>query len=74
MKTFSYLWQYIAEFFSEWEMFQTKDVEKTKTHIFWSIIFSPENRDVCEVMCENMVHSDSPRMTMYYGARTLNAG
>jgi hypothetical protein len=24
MKTFVHLWQYISEFFSEWEMFQTK--------------------------------------------------
>jgi hypothetical protein len=28
MKTFSHLWQYLDEFFLEWEMFQTKVVEK----------------------------------------------
>jgi hypothetical protein len=30
MKTFSHLWQYLAEFFLEWEMFQIKAVEKIK--------------------------------------------
>ena len=34
MKTFLHLWQYLAEFFLEWEMFQVKVVEKIKTHIF----------------------------------------
>jgi hypothetical protein len=28
MKTFSYLWQYVAEFFVEWEMFQINFAEK----------------------------------------------
>ena len=39
MKTHRHLWQYLAHFFLEWEMFQTKGVEKIKTHIFCSIIF-----------------------------------
>ena len=39
MKTFSHLWQYLAEFFVEWEMFQIKVVEKIKTHILCSITF-----------------------------------
>jgi hypothetical protein len=30
--TYAHLWQYLAEFFSEWEMFQTKVVEKIKTY------------------------------------------
>ena len=33
MKTFSRLWQYLAEFFLEWEIFQIKIVQKIKTHI-----------------------------------------
>ena len=32
MKSCIYLWQYLAEFFFEWEIFQTKIVEKIKTH------------------------------------------
>jgi hypothetical protein len=37
MKTFSYLWQYLANFFLEWEIFQTKVVEKIKIHILFSV-------------------------------------
>ena len=39
MKTFSHLWQYLAEVFLEWKMFQTKVVEKIKTHILCSVTF-----------------------------------
>jgi hypothetical protein len=42
MKKFSYLWKYLPEFFLEWEMFQTKVVEKIKTHILRSMSFFPE--------------------------------
>jgi hypothetical protein len=45
MKTCVHFWSYLSEFFLEWEMFQTKDVEKIKTHILCSITLS-ENRDV----------------------------
>jgi hypothetical protein len=34
-------WSYLAQFFLEWEIFQTKVVEKIKTHILCSINFSP---------------------------------
>jgi hypothetical protein len=40
MKTCVYLWQYLAEFFLEWEIFQAKNVEKLKTHILSSVTFS----------------------------------
>ena len=33
MKTYVHLW-YLAEFFSEWEMFQIKVVEELKTYIY----------------------------------------
>jgi hypothetical protein len=39
VKTDVHLWQYLAEFFLQWEMFQTKVVEKIKTHILCSITF-----------------------------------
>ena len=39
MKTYVHLWQYLAEYFLEWEMFQTKVVEKTKTHILCPVTF-----------------------------------
>jgi len=34
MKTNVYLWSYLPEFFLEWEIFQTKFVEKIGTYIF----------------------------------------
>ena len=48
MKAFGHLWQYLAEVVIEVEMFQTKVVEKVKTHILRSVTFSPENRAVFE--------------------------
>jgi hypothetical protein len=39
LKTFLRLWQYLAELFLEWAMFQIKVVEKIKTHILCSVIF-----------------------------------
>jgi hypothetical protein len=39
MKTNIHLWQYLAHFFLEWEMFQTKVVEKIKTHILCTVTF-----------------------------------
>jgi hypothetical protein len=39
MKTCVRLWEYLAEFFSEWEMFQTKVVEKIKSHVLSSVTF-----------------------------------
>ena len=40
MKTDIQFWSYLAQFFLEWEMFQTKVVEKIKTHILYSLTFS----------------------------------
>ena len=37
MKICVHLWWYFAKFFLEWEMFQTKVSEKTKTHILCSV-------------------------------------
>ena len=39
MKTFSYLWQYLAQFFLQWEMFQIKAVQKINIHILHPITF-----------------------------------
>jgi len=72
MKTYAHL-RYLAEFFLEWEMMQTDVIEKTKTHNLCSVTF-PENRTVYEVMWKNMVESDRPQATSYYGACALHAG
>ena len=42
--TCSYLWQYLAELFVEWHMFQANTVAKTKTHILCSVIFFKSRR------------------------------
>ena len=45
---------YLSHVFLEWEMFQKKVVEKTKTHIFCSVtcFFSLENRAVYDIMLQ----------------------
>ena len=39
MKTNMHIWSYLAQFFWEWEMFQTYIVEKIKTHVLCSVTF-----------------------------------
>ena len=39
MKTNIHFWSYLAHFFLEWEMFQTKIIEKIKAHILFSVTF-----------------------------------
>jgi len=39
MKTETHFWSYLAQFFLEWEMFQTNVVQKIKTHILCSVTF-----------------------------------
>jgi len=47
-------------------MFQTKVVEKIKTHISSSItFFPPENRAVYQIMWENIVKRGRPQMTIW---------
>jgi hypothetical protein len=40
MKTDTHFWSNSAHFFVEWEMFQIKVVEKIKTHVLCSVLFS----------------------------------
>ena len=53
-------------------MFQTKVVEKIKTHLC-SIAFFPEDRDFYEIMWTNIVGPDLAR-TSVYDACALHAG
>jgi len=48
MKTYVNLWQYLAEFFLEWEKSQTL-VDKIKSHIFGAIT-SSENRVIYSIL------------------------
>jgi len=57
MQTNIHFWSYLVQSFLEWEMFQTKIIQKIKTHIYCSIIFF-ENRTVLEITWENsMAHA-----------------
>jgi hypothetical protein len=58
IKTNVHLWSHIAQFILEWEMFQTKVVEKIETHILCSINFFSENRIIYKTMWKNMVKPD----------------
>ena len=58
MKTFRHLWQYLAEFFLQWEIFQIKVVDKIKIHILRSVHFS-ENLAVYERNSKNMVRPEA---------------
>ena len=49
METSTHFLSYLAQLFLEWEMFQTKVVEKIKTHILCSATFF-ENRPVYEII------------------------
>jgi hypothetical protein len=56
----------MAEFFLEWELFQTKFEEKIKTRILCSIALFVDNIAVYEVMWRNIVDEpDRPQMTMW---------
>jgi len=43
-KVYVHLWQYLAQYSLECEIFRTKVVEKIKTHIFYLITFSHKSR------------------------------
>ena len=55
---------YLAHFFLEWEMFQTKVIKKIKIHFVVSIFFF-ENRAVCEKMWKNIVERGRPQMIIW---------
>jgi hypothetical protein len=50
MNTKLHFLSYLAQFFLEWQMFQTKVVEKIKTHVFMFSNFFSESCAVYEIM------------------------
>ena len=64
MKTNIHFWSYLAQFFLEWEMFQTKVVKKIKTRILCSVTLFFENRAVYEVMWKNFEQPGRQQMTI----------
>jgi hypothetical protein len=65
MKTNIHFLSCLAHFFIEWEMFQTKAVEKIRTHFLCSITFFFVNRTVYEKMWRNIVESGRSQMTIW---------
>jgi len=66
MKASRHSWSYLTHFFLQWEVFQTKVLEKIKTHILCSVLFFPENRAVYEVMWKNIVEPCRPQMSIWH--------
>jgi len=62
MKTNIHLWSYLAHFFLEWEMLQTKVVEEIKNDNYVQFFF--ENRIFYEAMWKNIVQPDRPQTTI----------
>jgi hypothetical protein len=66
MKTNIHFWSHLAQFFIKWKMIQAKVVEKTKTHILWSVpFFFFEIRVVYEIMLKNIVKRGRPQLTKW---------
>jgi hypothetical protein len=53
MNSNKHLWSYLAQFFLEWKMFQTKVVEKINTHLMFNN-FAFENCVVYEIIWKNI--------------------
>jgi hypothetical protein len=64
METNIHFWSHLAHLFLEWEIFQTKGLEKIRKHILRSKTFY-ENRVVYEIMWKNIVEPDRPQMTRW---------
>jgi len=59
-----HLLSYLAQFFLEWEMFQTNHVEKTDTHLLYSTTFF---RKSCRLLdnVEKYFEPDRPQITIW---------
>ena len=75
MKTNICLWYYLADFFLEWKIFQTKVVEKIETHILCSVPFFSEKCAVYEIMWKSAEHAtdDNIIRRMRFAYRTTKA-
>ena len=56
--TYIHLWSYLAQFFLDWEMFQTEVAEKARTHVICSTIFPRKS-------CRLWDNRDRPQMTVW---------
>ena len=58
-------WSYLVRFFLEWEMSETKVIEKIKTHIGCSIYFRFENPVFYVITWKNMAKPGRPPLTLW---------
>ena len=65
MKTNVHFWSYLAELFLEREMFQTKVVEKIKTHILHSGFFFSKIVFFYEIIWKKCGRAGRPQMTIW---------
>ena len=64
MKSYIFFWSHRAQLFLEWEMLQTKIIEKIKTHILCSITFlNRKSYRWCDNV-EDIVEAGGPQMTI----------
>jgi len=64
MKTITHFWSYLAQLFSEREIFQTEILENIKTYfVFCNFFF--ENRAIYEIMWKNILEPNRPQMTIW---------
>ena len=66
MKTGLPFRSHLAQFLLEWNMFQTKVVQKIKTHILCSTTFFSENLTIYEIMWKNILGPGRPQMTTWH--------
>jgi hypothetical protein len=64
MMTNIHFWSYLAQFFLEWEFFQTNIVETIKTHFLCLIAFF-DSRAFYEIMWKNIVEPGRPQVTVW---------
>jgi len=64
-EAYVHLWQYCPEFFSQWQVFQTKVVQKMKTHILCSITHFRKSCRFWDNVEKYDIESDKPRMTIW---------
>ena len=69
-KTDTHFLSHLAHFFLELEMFQTKVVEKIKTHVLCSVTFFLI-RYVHEIRWKNVLEQGTPQMTIWQMAHCM---
>ena len=80
-ETYVHLWQYLAQYFLDWEIFETEVLEEIKTHVLCSITyflfffsFFLKIHVVYELILQNMAQPDWQQMNIQQGACASRAG